>query len=461
MAMLAEPRRRKRYNLNPRGKALYEDDTRFGTKMLEKMGWSKGKGLGANEDGSKDFVRVRFKNDAEGLGYETRDDQWTVHEEGFNGLLKSLNGGEVEKDNGNASASEEESRPMGFGFKAAPKAEDTPKTLKEKISGVSLEESSKSSKARVHYKKFTRGKDLSRYSEKDLANIFGKKATEATEAPVQVVQEPEEEKEVNPNFAGVQTLQTGLSVQDYFKQKMEAMKNRLKNGTVGTKPLLNEDNPAVETMAADENKEPVKKKKKRKDKELEIAEQNGEAVETQTQSTDDNNVDEPVKKKKNKKSKQQEDVMLETEPIEETTAKKEKKKKSKRATEEESTKLEEAALEQVEDENPPKRKKHKKNKAAEAEEPLPTPELPEATQDVEVKKKKKSKSKAAEEPMQLETEQVPAETEDMQVKKKKKSKNKSTVEEPQPEHHTESLPADSPKKSKKKSKKETEKNSTM
>jgi len=198
------------------------DENRFGTKMLEKMGWTKGNGLGAKQDGEKDFVRIRFKNDAEGLGFEARDDQWTTHEEGFNGLLKSLNGEENEA-NGKESEPEEEARPMGFGFKAEEPEEPSKKKLKENTSGMSLEERSKQSRARVHYKKFTRGKDLSQYSEKDLANIFGKKATDDIDAPAPVVvEEPKEEKIVDANFAGVQTVSTGLSVSDYFKHKMEA-----------------------------------------------------------------------------------------------------------------------------------------------------------------------------------------------------------------------------------------------
>lgn len=34
--------------------------------MLEKFGWSKGKGLGANEDGLTDHVKVSLKNDNHG-----------------------------------------------------------------------------------------------------------------------------------------------------------------------------------------------------------------------------------------------------------------------------------------------------------------------------------------------------------------------------------------------------------
>jgi len=131
---------------------------------------------------------------------------------------------------------------MGFGFKAEEPEEPSKKKLKENTSGMSLEERSKQSRARVHYKKFTRGKDLSQYSEKDLANIFGKKATDDIAAPAPVViEEPKEEKIVDANFAGVQTVSTGLSVSDYFKHKMEAMKNRLKKGGEDSSTKVQDD----------------------------------------------------------------------------------------------------------------------------------------------------------------------------------------------------------------------------
>ncbi|XP_073844475.1 uncharacterized protein isoform X2 [Musca autumnalis] len=247
MAMLAEPRQRKRYNLVPKGKALYEDDSRFGTKMLEKMGWSKGKGLGAKEDGSQDFVRVRYKNDSQGLGFEMRDDQWTQHESSFNVLLKTLNGDALAENDsteiGNKSSSEDDEVPrVGFGFQMDEKPKIKKSKLKEEISGISLEERSKQSKARVHYKKFTRGKDLSQYSEKDLANIFGKKAADdAQQAFFDQMNEQFNKTEQNENsvanksetenFAGVQTISTGLSVSEYFKLKMASIKNKKENTT--------------------------------------------------------------------------------------------------------------------------------------------------------------------------------------------------------------------------------------
>ncbi|XP_036331145.1 PIN2/TERF1-interacting telomerase inhibitor 1 isoform X2 [Rhagoletis pomonella] len=280
MAMLAEPRQKKRYNLTPRGKALYEDETRFGTKMLEKMGWSKGKGLGANLHGSQDFVRVRMRNTNEGLGFEDRDDHWTQHEQEFNGLLKSLsseNDQGVNADGDKESTTDEEAPRVGFGFAPEPKKPKVEK-LKDKISGISLEEKSKLSKARVHYRKFTKGKDIAQYSEKDLANIFGKKAveTEQTEGiyaelnammsnqgkEVNEIPVVVEAKEGKPNFAGVQTISTGLSVSDYFKQKMEAMRNKQKPIKSGGEEK--NGNQVTAEMQEQDHMETKKKSKKRK-----------------------------------------------------------------------------------------------------------------------------------------------------------------------------------------------------
>lgn len=44
----------------------FSDETKYGQKMLEKMGWKKGKGLGANEDGMTNHLKVSLKNDKKG-----------------------------------------------------------------------------------------------------------------------------------------------------------------------------------------------------------------------------------------------------------------------------------------------------------------------------------------------------------------------------------------------------------
>lgn len=44
----------------------YTDKAKFGFKMLQKMGWSEGKGLGRNEDGAREHVKVLKKDDNRG-----------------------------------------------------------------------------------------------------------------------------------------------------------------------------------------------------------------------------------------------------------------------------------------------------------------------------------------------------------------------------------------------------------
>lgn len=137
---------------------------------MAKMGWEKGKGLGKEQHGNIDFIQIRYKNNASGLGFQgLKDNQWTQHEDTFNSLLNKLNGKETNGESSNGADQEQFT--------------EIKKTRK------SLEEQSKKSRARVHYQKFTRGKDISRYSSKDLANIFGKKTLDEDETATIVDQE--------------------------------------------------------------------------------------------------------------------------------------------------------------------------------------------------------------------------------------------------------------------------------
>ena len=134
------------------------------------MGWKKGNGLGKSQQGNLDFIQVRYKNNANGLGFNgLQDDQWTQNEANFDSLLKNLNS----QSNSNSNS-----------------GDDT----EQKKATKSLEEMSKQSRARVHYKKFTRGKDVYKYSEKDLANILGKKSLKESEQKEEEVAKPVEDE---------------------------------------------------------------------------------------------------------------------------------------------------------------------------------------------------------------------------------------------------------------------------
>lgn len=51
---------------------------------MEKMGWSKGKGLGKSEQGDVDHITVQFKDreDVKGVGFEGHDGTWIAHQVG-------------------------------------------------------------------------------------------------------------------------------------------------------------------------------------------------------------------------------------------------------------------------------------------------------------------------------------------------------------------------------------------
>lgn len=198
---LAEPRRRTKWTLNPRGNLWANDETKVGLKLMEKMGYQKGKGLGKNKNGIIAPITARQKQDSKGMGFDGHDDVWLAHQDDFQAVLASLN-----MEHGNEDAKEEGKK--------------------------SLEKLSKKSKKRVHYQKFTRGKDLANYSTTDLSCILGtgsekmqalqkeKKEEELASAKAAAAAKGEfiEEKE-----HGVVTIQKG-NYQEYFKQKMAQLK---------------------------------------------------------------------------------------------------------------------------------------------------------------------------------------------------------------------------------------------
>ncbi|KAJ8269842.1 hypothetical protein GJAV_G00107450 [Gymnothorax javanicus] len=203
MAMLAEPRRRQKWSVDPRNSAWSKDESKFGQRMLERMGWSKGKGLGKSEQGDTEHIKVKVKNDNLGLGTTaSHEDNWIAHQDDFDKLLAELNNCH---------------------------GQNTPQVPQEQ--SFSLVEKSKTSKKRVHYMKFTKGKDLSCRSQTDMACIFGKRAqrgphleqedgsSESSEQEAAVTPDPEVEASIN-------TVTSSLSMQEYFAQRMSRLRRQ-------------------------------------------------------------------------------------------------------------------------------------------------------------------------------------------------------------------------------------------
>lgn len=62
--------------------------------MMERMGWTEGRGLGSKQSGMTSHVAVRNKRDNLGIGASSKDVDfnWLETQDTFNALLKDLNG---------------------------------------------------------------------------------------------------------------------------------------------------------------------------------------------------------------------------------------------------------------------------------------------------------------------------------------------------------------------------------
>jgi len=373
---LAEPRRRQKWTLNPRGNLWANDESKFGQKLMEKMGWEKGSGLGAKQDGMVDHITLKHKDNNKGVGFQGHDDQWLAHQEDFQNVLAALN-----VEHGEAG-----------------------KKLNESEKKATLEEISKKSRRRVHYQKFVKGKDSSNYSAVDLGCILGTKKDKVNNEsePSSCNEHQETSLEENKNF-----VQSG-NYTDYFAKKMAVLKAKGKFRDV---PAWTESKNcsnnlglgAEKTIITDEN----------------VIGDNGEANLEQAAT------------KKTKKSKKNKRKLEETDEVE-ADDKKWERKKAKKAKKEKSV-CNDNALESTQENNvEPTEKKSKKLKKYSDD------NVEVSCQVEEVKKKKAKKSKKVKESVddieKVQEVDSGCENEDSKSKKTKKGKSEKVKDKKKKEH---------------------------
>ncbi len=388
--MLAEPRRRQKWTLNPRGNLWSKDESKLGQKMIEKMGWKSGDGLGSNNQGMTDPIALKANSDARGLGHKPGDDDvWLSHKDNFDELLANLNSAHGSK----ANSDEDEEQSAEF---------------------TTLASNSKKAKKRVHYAKFTKGKDLSSYSKTDLSCILGtekrKKRKEEKEEPTEdeIVEERpsfktakassensneesvEAKQEPEKDTSGLMVIQGG-SMNDYFKNKMKALQEKRLKAVASDK--VSDTKSAEKAESKDEPLAKDEKKKKRK-KDKKAKEDIVDEVKT-IETAKVENIEPKKKSKKNKKDKECSTVpspsesSTEVQPedkIDDQVKKKQKKSKNKDKVVDEPKELAEDNNETAETPEVPTKKKRKRrdNEVTEA-----------ADKSTSAKKSKKKAEKAA------------------------------------------------------------------
>jgi len=143
------------------GAAFWEQEkNNFGFKMLNKMGWAQGQGLGKKQRGTTSFLRAFKKRDNAGLGARAgTDDLYSATQGLFNDVLKRLNEAQKQVKEQVKEKEEEE------------KEEEQCKEPSH-ISASTLE--TYLARRRL-YGKFRRATDVSNYSSEALHEIFGRK----------------------------------------------------------------------------------------------------------------------------------------------------------------------------------------------------------------------------------------------------------------------------------------------
>jgi len=437
MVSLAEPRRRQKWTLNPRGTLWSNDESKFGQKLMEKYGWEKGTGLGANQDGMVDHITLKHKDNKKGVGCTGHDDTWLTHQDDFQNVLAALN---VEHG-------------------------EVGKKMDESEKKATLSEISKKSKRRVHYQKFVKGKDSSNYSADDLGCILGTKSDKLKNKS-----EPSTPKEVSENDDSTEEddqkfVQRG-NCTDYFAKKMAVLKAKGKFTDVPawTEAKANPrnlglgadkvevkkvDEKVVERLESEgdaeedsEHSEGKKKKKSKKNKKEQVEEQVDEEVCEESKKS---------KKKKSKKDRVEklefeDDVVEKPEPVEgdveEVEPKKKKSKKNKKKKEDVSEILEEISIPEEESTKKKKTKKSKKEKVSEEEEIIEDDSGCENDEAKNKKAKKGKKEKVKEKKLTYSDEEKEnvkknkrkaegqdEESADISVSKKKKSKKNNDTSE--------------------------------
>jgi len=84
--------KKEKISTDPNNKFWENDKNKFGMKMMMKMGWSEGKGLGKNEDGRADYIKTQANTTKSGLGADLDTSKnWLANSSDFNNVLAALN----------------------------------------------------------------------------------------------------------------------------------------------------------------------------------------------------------------------------------------------------------------------------------------------------------------------------------------------------------------------------------
>ena len=173
------------------------DPNAFGRKMLSKMGWKEGSGLGKNQQGSSTHLRAVKRSESLGIGAESDafgDKGWQDTNAGFHGVLANLkreyssSGIQDDEDVDEATKKkrrkEEKKRKKKIEKRRAKQQLKNSESCNSSSSGSGSDTNTNKKGIRLpqnkvqagHARKMREAKDISNKSSADMAAIFGVKA---------------------------------------------------------------------------------------------------------------------------------------------------------------------------------------------------------------------------------------------------------------------------------------------
>ncbi|KAJ2443357.1 hypothetical protein GGF42_006662, partial [Coemansia sp. RSA 2424] len=242
---LSEQKERMIFSADPRNTTWSSDKGRFGFKMLEKMGWSEGKGLGANEDGMKEHVKIKLKTNNFGIGADKKNIRnWLENADGFSELLSRLNSdtntpSETANNDSDCEDADKKQRKKDEKKKKKRSKDVEPKSDSDTVDTATVEGAERTetvlnaASVRLnrlsHRTRFRNMKKMALQDEKGLQEIFGVRSAPSTFANTPDAKQQSESPSVQsgvstpvPSQTTTQTVETGVSVSDYFAQKLAA-----------------------------------------------------------------------------------------------------------------------------------------------------------------------------------------------------------------------------------------------
>ncbi|KAF7491556.1 PIN2/TERF1-interacting telomerase inhibitor 1 [Sarcoptes scabiei] len=199
--MLAE-RRKKVVWSNPRGTIWANDKKKFGQKILESMGWREGFGLGKNRDGITENIKASYKFDNKGFGYQRSNNSI---EDDCDEIYKKIIADLKQHHSDDVIQTSEHNNEIHMDLEAKARQINS-----------------------IRYKKFIKAKNLSTKSIEDLNGVFSmkicrSKTNDFAEKCEETLLTREKKKEIVLNHHHIE-INSGMTVADYFKQKMQSKK---------------------------------------------------------------------------------------------------------------------------------------------------------------------------------------------------------------------------------------------